>query len=109
MRLPTTYGHYNQVPPEGNTINGIFSPGGTAIGDDSIAMLPSEAIFDEDVDIFRPERFLECSDDKRLKMERMIDLVFGTGRWLCAGKSVVWMEMNKVHFKVNTGIPLGPV
>ncbi|KAI0377263.1 cytochrome P450 [Hypomontagnella monticulosa] len=100
MRFPTTYGHYKQVPPEGDTINGIFLPGGTAIGHNSIALSRTESIFGEDVDVFRPERFLECDDKKKVERERAIDTAFGQGRWMCAGKPVAFMELNKVFFEL---------
>ncbi|KAI2639109.1 cytochrome P450 [Hypomontagnella submonticulosa] len=100
MRFPATYGHYKQVPPEGDTINGIFIPGGTAIGHNSIALTRTASIFGEDVDVFRPERFLECDEEKRMEMERAIDIAFGHGRWMCAGKRIAFMELSKVLFEL---------
>lgn len=101
MRPPALYGHYKVVPPEGDTFNGIFIPGGTAIGHNAMAMMRNEKIFGDDADLFRPERFLESSDEKKLDMERTIDLGFGTGRWMCAGKNVVQAELNKTYFEVS--------
>ncbi|KAI1418553.1 cytochrome P450 [Hypoxylon sp. FL1857] len=100
MRIPVTYGHYKQTPPEGDTINGIFIPGGTAIGHNSLALTRTESIFGDDVDTFRPERFLECDEEKKAEMERAIDIVFGNGRWMCAGKPIAFMELNKVFFEL---------
>ena len=100
LRTPFTYGHYKLVPPEGDIINGIFIPGGTAIGHNTLAMARKESIFGKDVDIFRPERFLECSEAQKIEMERTLDMAFGGGRWMCAGKVVALMELNKVFFEV---------
>lgn len=57
-------------------------------------------IFGDDVHLFRPERFTEASDDRRAEMYRTTELVFGSGRWQCAGKSLAFMELNKVFFEV---------
>lgn len=59
-----------------------------------------ERIFGSDVQLFRPERFLECSEDKKTEMSRTVDLVFGYGRWMCAGKTLALVELNKIFFEV---------
>lgn len=64
-------------------------------------------IFGEDVHLFRPERFTEASDDRRAEMYRTTELIFGSGRWQCAGKSLAFMELNKVFFEVRVP-PLPP-
>jgi cytochrome P450 len=101
MRPPAVFGQYKIVPPEGDTINGIFLPGGTAIGHNAIAMMRSETVFGEDTEVFRPERFTEASESKRLEMERTVDLLFGIGRWMCAGKTLALVELNKIYFEVR--------
>lgn len=58
-------------------------------------------IFGDDVHIFRPERFTEANDDRRAEMYRTTELIFGSGRWQCAGKSLAFMELNKVFFEVQ--------
>ncbi|KAK3938622.1 cytochrome P450 [Diplogelasinospora grovesii] len=100
MRPPAVYGHYKVVPPGGDTLNGVFIPGGTAIGHNMTAMMRNEAVFGQDVDVFRPERYLECDADKKAEAERVVDLVFGAGRWTCAGKTVAFTELNKVFFEL---------
>ncbi|KAI8966553.1 cytochrome P450 monooxygenase [Daldinia sp. FL1419] len=99
MRSPTPYGHYKSVPPEGDMINGMFIPGGTAIGHNSHAFTKNEAIFGEDVNVFRPERFLECDDKTKAERASAVDIIFGGGRWMCAGKPVALMELHKVFFE----------
>ncbi|KAI2778425.1 cytochrome P450 monooxygenase [Daldinia loculata] len=99
IRSPVPYGHFKKTPPEGDTINGIFIPGGTAIGHNSLAMTRSEAIFGEDVEVFRPERFLECDEKTKDERASTIDIIFGNGRWMCAGKPIVMMELHKVFFE----------
>ncbi|KAH8879036.1 cytochrome P450 [Thozetella sp. PMI_491] len=100
IRNPVPYGQYKVVPPEGDTIDGLFVPGGTAVGHNTAALTRRKDIFGADVDIFRPERFLECSPEQKLAMDRALDITFGGGRWMCAGKSVAVMELNKVFFEL---------
>ncbi|KAK9424383.1 hypothetical protein SUNI508_13665 [Seiridium unicorne] len=66
-------------PPEADTFDGVFIPGGTAIGHNAMAMVRSEKIFGADADLFRPERFLDCSEEKKAEMERTIDMIFWIG------------------------------
>ncbi|KAH8887924.1 cytochrome P450 [Thozetella sp. PMI_491] len=100
MKCPVNSGHYKVTPPEGGTINGLFVPGGTAIGHNTVALTRKESIFGADVDVFRPERFLECTKEKKLEMDRALDITFGGGRWMCAGKTIAAMELNKIFFEL---------
>lgn len=101
MRPPAPGLYPKSVPPEGDVIHDIFIPGGTAIGMNTGALVRSPALFGADADAFRPERFLEVDEATRAEMERNVELVFGYGRWMCAGKPVAFMELNKVFFEVS--------
>jgi cytochrome P450 len=101
MRPPAVFGQYKTVPAGGDTINGIFIPGGTGIGQNPVAMMRRQEIFGHDVEVFRPERFLECESSVRLEMERTIELIFGTGRFMCAGKLAAFTELNMIFFEVS--------
>lgn len=65
-------------------------------------------MFGADADIFRPERWLEDeeegsgAEEKVAEMRRVAELVFGYGRWGCAGKMLAFMELNKVIVEVST-------
>lgn len=100
IRSPLVYGFYKRVPPEGDTINGVYLPGNTSIGVNMIAISRDKAIFGQDAEIFRPERFLECDEQKRLEMQQTAELAFGYGRWTCAGKMVAFAELNKTLFEL---------
>jgi cytochrome P450 len=89
------------VPPEGDTFNGVFIPGGTEIGSDTWGIQRSKAIFGYDADRFRPERWLEESGDTLHKMESTMGLVFGTGKYGCLGKNIALMELDKIFFEVS--------
>lgn len=60
----------------------------------------SPELFGPDVEVFCPERFLECDAAKRTEMERAVELAFGSGRWMCAGKLVAFTQLNKTIFEL---------
>jgi len=93
------------VPPEGDVIDGMHIPGGTKIGWNAWSLLRREEMFGHDAAVFRPERWLEISPDKRTAMERHVDLTFGYGRYMCAGKAIAMMELNKIFFEVILFLP----
>lgn len=101
MRPPAPGLYPKSVPPEGDVIHGKFIPGGTAIGMNTSAVMRSTDLFGADADLFRPERFMEADEATRAEMERNAELVFGYGRWMCAGKPVAFMELNKIFFEVS--------
>jgi cytochrome P450 len=90
-----------EVPPEGDTINGKFVPGGTKIGWGIFGVCRDKAIWGEDSDLFRPERWLEASAEKYKEMDSTLDLVFGYGRYQCLGKNLAFMELNKIFVEVS--------
>jgi hypothetical protein len=90
-----------KVPPEGDKINGVFVPGGTKIGANMWALLRRKDVFGDDADVFRPERWLEASPDELQKMEAVGELVWGYGRYVCLGKSVALIELNKIFVEVS--------
>ncbi|KAI0449059.1 cytochrome P450 monooxygenase [Xylaria acuta] len=103
MRPPAPVLTPKVVPPEGEHIGGKFIPGGTAITSNRYAKqweLMRSPIFGDDVELFRPERFMEADENRRAEMYRTTELIFGSGRWQCAGKSLAFMELNKVFFEL---------
>lgn len=107
MRPPVPIKFPKVVPPQGDEIDGKFIPGGTAVGWNLIPMMRSTRHWGQDAEIFRPERFTEADEDTRLSMERLVELIFGHGRFACAGKPLAFMELNKVYFEVSTRPYLG--
>ncbi|KAH7303915.1 cytochrome P450 [Stachybotrys elegans] len=99
-RSPTNALFFKTSPDGGLDIQGKHIPAGTAIGMNMASLLASKDLFGEDADVFRPERFLEVSDSDRIEMERNVELVFGHGRWMCSGKTVAFMELNKIFFEL---------
>lgn len=95
------------MPPEGDTINGIFVPGGTAISWNLFPLMLSEEHWGSDAAMFRPERFMDADAKTRAQMERLVELAFGSGRFMCAGKPLAFMELNKVFFEVSDCVLFG--
>ncbi len=97
LRLwPPSFGLMQKVvPAEGDTIHGKFVPGGTRIGHCTWGVLRHKQVFGEDSHLYRPERWLEASEEKLIDMVRSADLLFGSGRYACLGKTVAFIELRK--------------
>jgi len=100
MQIPFSGLIMKQVPPEGDTIDGIFIPGGTRIAQNTLAIMRRQDVFGEDADVFRPERWIGIPPEQRQLMVQTTELVFGYGRWGCLGKPVAFLELNKVFVEV---------
>ena len=82
------------VPPAGATIAGVFIPGGTIVGCQIDAIHLDEEVYGNDATTFRPERWLEASEDQRRYMDRAF-LAFSAGKRTCTGVHIAWLEMKK--------------
>ncbi|KAI3396744.1 hypothetical protein diail_11706 [Diaporthe ilicicola] len=100
MRPPVPLKFPKVVPPQGDEIDGKFIPGGTAVGWNLLPMMRHPRHWGHDGDVFRPERFTEADENTRASMERLVDMVFGHGRFGCAGRPLAFMELNKVYFEL---------
>ncbi|EFQ36553.1 benzoate 4-monooxygenase cytochrome P450 [Colletotrichum graminicola M1.001] len=90
-----------QVGPEGDMYEGKFLPPGTRVGHDTWSATHDKQLFGEDADTFRPERWLEADAAMAKEWKQRTELVFGTGRWQCAGKAVALIELNKIFVEVS--------
>ncbi|KAI1770582.1 cytochrome P450 [Hypoxylon cercidicola] len=97
---PTTALIQKQVPPEGDTFDGRFLPGGTRMAVNILPIQRSKEVFGQDSDVFRPERWLDISDEKYREMSQTVNQVFGWGRWQCLGKPVAMLELNKIFVEL---------
>ncbi|KAK8090756.1 hypothetical protein PG994_000261 [Apiospora phragmitis] len=100
MGPPALYGLFKVLPPGGATVCGVPLPGGTSVGANYVAMMQRADVFGRDAHLFRPERFLECDEVARKEMVRTVELLFGYGRWQCAGKNLAMIELNKIFFEL---------
>ena len=98
------------VPAEGMEISGVYIPGGTTVAVNVHALNRDPTIWGDDVDTYRPERWLEADESQLAKMERA-NLYFSAGRRMCVGQHVAWIEMKKFlpellnKFDVSFDIP----
>ena len=58
-------------------------------------------MFGPDVARFRPGRWLEAEGDQLQKMEDAVNTVFGSGRHRCLGRTIEFLELNKIIAEVR--------
>ncbi|KAI5918121.1 cytochrome P450 71A20 [Camillea tinctor] len=60
-----------------------------------------KAIYGEDADVFRPERWLEVTGTKLFLMDETWRIIFGgPSRWECLGKGLALTQINKVYIEL---------
>ncbi|RYP55779.1 hypothetical protein DL771_012370 [Monosporascus sp. 5C6A] len=101
MAPPLVFGFAKEVPPGGDIICGKAVPAGTEVYVNPMSLMRDQDVFGHDAEIFRPERFIDCNDDTKAKRMKVVDLNFGYGRWLCLGKALAWIELNKIFVEVS--------
>jgi len=89
------------VPECGDTFKGVYLPGGTHVGLCIWGVMRRSDIWGKDAEIFRPERWLDTSEDKLKIMESTLDLIFHPGRWGCLGQDMARRQLNKVLPEVS--------
>lgn len=83
------------VPPQGMDILGNFIPGGTIVGCNAWVLHRRPEVFGSDVDVFRPERWIEASAEQQ-KLMKATMFQFGAGARTCIGKNVSLLEIYKL-------------
>lgn len=104
MYPPQTGLNYKQVAPGGAEVCGHFLPEGTQLGVNIHRLMRCRDTFGVDADVFRPERWLEAAaadEDRFREMGAVVELDFGYGRYQCLGKSIAFMELNKIFVEVT--------
>lgn len=90
------------VPPQGAEIAGHFVKGGTIVGCSAWVIHKRPEIFGEDVDVYRPERWLPDekkdreAEEKRIREMNGNMFQFGMGSRTCIGKNISLMEVYKL-------------
>jgi cytochrome P450 len=87
-------------PSSGATIAGKFIPAGTTVGANPWVIHRDSRVFGDDVESFRPERWVEKSEAEGQDgakggygdMQRFF-FAFGAGARMCLGRNISWMEM----------------
>jgi len=83
------------VPKEGATISGQYLKGGTVVGINAWVVHRDTEIFGNDVDVWRPDRWIDCTEGQRVKMEKAL-FTFGAGARVCIGKNFSLLVIYKV-------------
>jgi len=102
---PTNSTFDKQVPPGGVTLHNYYLPEGTQLLNNTIHMMHSTEIFGPDADLFRPERWIDMAESDPTRHKEwigIVDLVFGYGKYVCLGKALAMMELNKVFVEVSS-------
>jgi cytochrome P450 len=100
------------VPKGGVTISGHFLPEGAQVGLNPWCTARNKEVYGEDAEEFRPERWLE-NEEKRKVYDRY-ELGFGAGYTVCLGKNIATMEFQKAlvelfrNFEVSVAEPGRP-
>ncbi|KAE8151989.1 cytochrome P450 [Aspergillus avenaceus] len=81
--------------PNGVRLCGQDIPPGTTVGCLQHAVHHHIPTFGNDAHLYRPERWLECTDNERAVMERSM-FVFGYGSHQCVGQNIVRLLMYKL-------------
>ena len=99
---PASGSNFKSVPAGGDILAGKFIPAGTQIGSSYLSIQHSTDIFGPDAELFRPERWLDASEDpaRLAHMASTVDLVFHYGKYKCLGQNVALMEFNKVFVEL---------
>lgn len=94
------------APVGGETVNGVFFPGGTEIAICDAAVGRKRAVYGADADVFRPERWIEADAATKDKYMKTVEIIFGAGRFVCLGKTIAMMELGKALVQVRIFDPL---
>ncbi|KAJ9489105.1 hypothetical protein VN97_g4169 [Penicillium thymicola] len=83
------------IPDGGATICGQYFPAGTTMGMSAYVVNRHKPTFGEDVEKWRPERWVDVDPQQRQKMLASI-MTFGAGRRVCLGQNIAMLEMKKL-------------
>jgi len=83
------------VPAQGMDILGEHIPGGTIVGCNAWVLHRRPEIFGPDVDVWRPERWIDASSEQLRAMKATM-FQFGAGARTCIGKNISLLEIYKL-------------
>ncbi|KAI0445644.1 cytochrome P450 [Xylaria telfairii] len=97
MRLfaPGSFPMERLVPAGGVILSGMYFPEGTSVGCMPAAVHLNKRVFGDDVDVFRPERWL-IEDREQLRLMEAAHMGFSRGRRNCLGQNIAVLSMKKV-------------
>ena len=93
------------APLGGDTFKGVYYPEGTEVAVCDDALCRNTVIFGEDAHLFRPDRWVQADPETRVKYRQTVDVVFGSGRFMCLGRHIAMMEIHKALVEVSLLAP----
>jgi cytochrome P450 len=108
MRLTPVIGIslFRTVPAEGAIIEGHQLSAGDVVGMNPWIVHRDKELFGEDAEEFRPERYLDASENQKHAMQAM-SLSFGGPSRSCPGQNLAWLAPSKtvsaifLHFEIE--------
>jgi cytochrome P450 len=101
FRVPLNGLNTKVAPADGVRINSVWIPGGTQVAHAHHSMMRRSDIFGDDAALFRPERWLGGDTELLRQRERVWEFSFSHGRFVCLGRPIALMELNKVFVEVS--------
>ena len=89
------------APLGGDTFKGVHYPEGTEVAVCDDALCRNTTIFGQDAHLFRPDRWVQADPETRVKYRQTVDVVFGSGRFMCLGRHIAMMELHKAMVEVS--------
>ncbi|POR37424.1 Uncharacterized protein TPAR_02369 [Tolypocladium paradoxum] len=84
------------VEGAGHTICGEHVPAGTVVGVSAGAIHRNKDIYGEDVDQYRPERWLDEDEERVKSMNRFLSQFGSGGNYTCIGRNIALLEMYRL-------------
>ncbi|KIH92465.1 Cytochrome P450 family protein [Sporothrix brasiliensis 5110] len=98
---PPATGLLPKVSKVDDVICGYRVPAGTSVAWAPWTVMRNKAVFGDDCELFRPERWLGVAADHYRVMDQTVMLDFGGGsRYECLGKNIAMIELNKVYVEL---------
>jgi cytochrome P450 len=108
---------FERVAPAGGFTlpDGRYIPAGTKVGINPAVTNRDYAVFGEDADDFRPDRWLRSDDEtaeqyeeRHRRMNDTCDFVFGGGGRICMGRYLAMLEIKKLIATLYSSFDVGP-
>ncbi|PWY88551.1 pisatin demethylase [Aspergillus heteromorphus CBS 117.55] len=94
LSSPVQFNLDRVTPDGGMEMGGTHIPAGTTVGCLQ-GIINHDEVFGSDVTVFRPERWIEASEEKHNLMERSI-MAFGMGKHTCIGQHFANAQLRKI-------------
>ncbi|ETS85357.1 hypothetical protein PFICI_03382 [Pestalotiopsis fici W106-1] len=101
LRLIAPAAFFPKSSTKDETICGYKIPAGVSVEPAYKPALRAKDIFGEDASFFRPERWIEATEEQLAMMDETFRFVFGgPSKWECLGKDLAFMQMHKIIFEL---------